>query len=100
MTLLLYYTVSTFGLCYVVGHSAISLPARTRLASAGHVRLVQLLECPACLGFWVGLVCVMGAFFLQVQIPHQRLVLPALPFYNAGAGFLLGRATGWIRDPE
>ncbi len=63
MIQLVVYSVASFGLSFIVGHSKISLPFRT-LVDPGEIRtfndslrawFLMLLECPACLGFHSGL---------------------------------------------
>lgn len=80
MTSLLLYALAAFGLAYIIGHAKISLPFRLLLepdedpgfrggndehtppyvktAFRDSLRwwLLLLLECPACLGFWIGLI--------------------------------------------
>lgn len=94
------YTVAAFGFAYVVGHSRISRPVRLALWDVGgpFVRLfVELLECPACLGFWIGGVT---GVVLYVNGPLPLPFVAIAPFYTSGANFLLGRATGLISDPS
>lgn len=116
------YMLAAFGLAYIVGHSAISLPIRLKLGGvpakfvpaekegdqpktipaipgafgpAGDF-LVVLLECPACFGFWLGI----GAAYAGVTFPD----FPAIPHVwpvmlgclTAGINFILGRLTKLI----
>lgn len=128
--MLLFYTVFAFGVCWGIGGSPLTLPFRKRLAYyAGESNLVEdgatetaaapsplnrgaeltlrfflhLVECPACLGFWL-------AFAVAAAIPDFAGELPLAPgsaalralslaFYTAGANYLLGRATGLIDKP-
>lgn len=67
--------------------------------------IVTLLECPACLGWWTGLIAgvialviVSLAFNVWPAAASARVVWAlgplALAFYTAGSNYLLGRATG------
>lgn len=60
---LLVYMVAAFGFAYIVGRSRISYPIRLAVNLIGSwpnpvwrpLRwFVILIECPACLGFWIG----------------------------------------------
>jgi hypothetical protein len=56
VTEILYY-LAAFGLAYIIGHAKITYRLRARgvaMGAAGKL-VVELLECPACLGFWIGL---------------------------------------------
>lgn len=65
MTDLVCYCLAAFGLAYIVGHAKISLFFRVLIGgtpSGGKPLipvvgpfLVDLVECPACFGFWEGL---------------------------------------------
>lgn len=92
MTELIFYTIAAFGLAYILGHSSISLAPRTWLASKS-AWLTELLECPACLGFWIGLFWALPYWGLA----DWRHFL-AYPVYTAGANFLLGRLTRLIES--
>lgn len=99
---LLPYLLAAFGLAYIVGHAKISLVPRLLLGGSLHAEppvkplvpvvgpfLVDLAECPACFGFWVGLVyalAVGGGF-------GDALWLGCL---TSGSNFLLGRLTKLI----
>ena len=64
MSLLLFCLMS-FGAWYCLGRSVISLPLRKALADLeiGPITfLLNLIECPACFGFWWG-------FFLALGVP-------------------------------
>ena len=119
-----FYTFAAFGLCYVVGGSKLSLPLRNAWARwAGVVTLVNdvtdeaaqvlsaskprwrallldLVECPACLGVWIGIVTgfVVGHvwFFTTAQ---AALFALALGCYTGGVNYLLGRLTGLLAEP-
>jgi hypothetical protein len=55
----LIYSLVCFGLAYVLGWSEITLGFRKALGKYGGVIgwLIKLIECPACLGFWTGVLC-------------------------------------------
>jgi hypothetical protein len=55
--------------------------------------IVTLIECPACLGFWIGLVA--GAFY-----GRSVLLAVAGAFYTAGSNFWIARATGLMPNPS
>ncbi len=93
MTLLdaLLYVFAAFGFAYVVGHSVISRTAREALWEAGEVApitrwLVMLVECPACLGFWTGLVAGLVSGW------RSRAIL--LAFFTSGTNLVLATFTG------
>lgn len=94
------YTISVFGLAYIVGHSRISRPVRLALYDTGGrwIRLlVELLECPACFGFWVGIV---AGTYLTIAWHGPFLVPFGVAAYTCGANFIIGRATGLIPSPD
>jgi hypothetical protein len=88
------HTLAAFGLAYVVGHSVITRSLREWIAGDESSRMrfyvITLLECPACLGFWMGL-----AYALAFE---YHPLLAAL--YVCGTNFIIGRATGLVRHPE
>lgn len=116
---LVLYLLGAFGFAYIAGHSAISLPTRTwlggipaqyepvegkaprvvryavpgALGSFGEF-LVALVECPACLGFWIGLA---SGNFLPVPgwLPPWGWVIWC-GLLTSGSNFLLGRLTRLI----
>ena len=102
---LFFYTIAVFGLAYIMGHAKVSLGIRTQIFNMGGVAawLVELVECPACLGTHLG-------FWFAVFAPwvwlNSIIPLPTttwfsagvlLGLYTCGTGFVLGRATGWIK---
>lgn len=58
------YILAAFGFAYIVGLSRISFPIRHVLVRIGEwawytrpfLWLVDLIQCPMCLGFWTGLI--------------------------------------------
>jgi len=62
------------------------------------VFLLELIECPACLGFWVGLAS--GALWPSlVPFPvHRAVAALLLGMSTCGVNYLLGRLTGWIEE--
>lgn len=102
MTELVTYLLAAFGLAYIAGHSKISITPRLILGGSKTIEppipplipgfgpfVVDLIECPACLGFWEGLVYgwVMRGQFLD------GLWLGCV---TSGSNFLLGRLTNLI----
>lgn len=110
--------LGAFGFAYIAGHATISLPLRTwlggipgepgadgtpgRLPIPGALGrfgefLCALLECPACLGFWLG--CSLGITILKSASgmwPHPILWSIWMGCITSGFNFLLGRATRLI----
>ena len=93
---LAFYTLAAFGLAYILGHSRITLYTRTRLAALGWFSrwMVELVECPACLGTWLGFA---AGFFWPHLAPLGWAPL-ALALWTCGANYLLGRATGLLKE--
>lgn len=97
MSRLIFYTLSTFGLAYILGHSVITKNTREALFALGSTFpplrwFVLLLECPACLGFWIGLVA--GLLISEAEGVRYLLAAFAFACYTAGANFVLGKLTG------
>jgi hypothetical protein len=107
------FLLGAFGLAYIVGHSTISLPIRILLGGTkgsaevhegmGFVTppkpgsfgpagefLCELLECPACFGFWTGLVSGLTLFSLSLGASF------GLGLVVSGSNFILGRFTRLI----
>lgn len=87
---LVFYVVAAFGFAYIVGHAVVSRSIREALWEAGEVApivrwLVALVECPACLGFWVGL-------FVGLYLGWGPSAL-ALALFTSGSNLLLGKLT-------
>lgn len=92
--------LAIFGFCYIVGHSTISLPVRTRLAQnrVGNF-FVQLLECPACASFHAGWVTYLCSDFYWIG-PKSFYGAVIAGCFFAATSFILGRATGIISAPQ
>lgn len=89
------YTFAAFGVCYAVGHAKISLGIRARLAQFNVVRpIVEFIECPACLGFWIG--CAAGRWWLEAPLDTSIV----LGLFTMAVNFCIGRATGIIPHPR
>lgn len=91
---------SAFGFAYVVGHSHISLPFRDLLSRVAAARwLLILIECPACLGFWLGAV---PAYFGHSLIPGlgaAALVALVVGLATCASNLLLARFAG-LSEPH
>ena len=97
-------TFATFGFAYIVGYSQISFPFRVwlgrpqkaakRSAKMYGLRryLVDLLQCPACISFHVGLWLLLAAFMLGLF--SWNLVF--LPLYLTGTSYILAKYTELI----
>lgn len=119
------YVLAAFGLAYIVGHATISLPFRVWIGgtpskeslnvSAGMATpvivpgkpgalgpfgdfLCALIECPACFGFWTGVVS--GAFTLVNPPPDIFFSWWSWPIvlgcFTAGSNFVVSRLTRLI----
>jgi hypothetical protein len=94
VTALFIYFAAAFGLAYILGHSVITRAAREWAWSMGEsvpgLRwLVMLIECPACLGFWLGV-------YAGIHTSGESPFYPPLVmgFATTGVNFLLASFTG------
>lgn len=105
MAVFLFYIFAAFGLAYIVGHAAITKPLRSwlyreRLAGPWPLiiveaigrTLVDLLECPACFGFWTGVIAV--AFGALDATGFWMAV--AWGLFTAGTNYTLAKVTRLI----
>lgn len=92
------YTLAAFGLAFVLGFAEITVAARDWLMKKGVVLqwFVKLLECPACVGFHIGL------WYALVASPEFMVTLKGGPvelaFFTAATNFVIGRSTGLIQE--
>lgn len=119
MTPFILYVFASFGFAFVLGYSKISLPLRSWLATyekqtqlpwgdkwidnpkvlRALVRwLLALLECPACVGFWLGLGSILTPIvdFVPISV-SPYLLAPFLGLTNLGACLALGMFVGLIK---
>lgn len=106
MITLTLWTLAQFGLAYIVGHSAISLPFRVALAPekvetvGDSVRtfVVTMLECPACFGFWAGAgVAALGCWqYPGLVLLPAYVMAPAMALATSGSNYLLSRLAGLV----
>lgn len=118
------YLLAAFGLAFIVGYAKISLPLRTWLVREKYQRwspalevyqwydsrfvelrrwLVDLLQCPACLGFWIGATFaladpwVLGAA-VALGVSHLPVFVTALllGLVTTASNFILGVITRLI----
>lgn len=100
---LFFYTFAAFGLAWIIADSKASRPVRRLVAyfaeheaASRATRVIAslvlaLLECVACLGFWIGLVV---GWYLAPALGGTRIVLAlSLACYTAGLNFVIGRKT-------
>jgi hypothetical protein len=102
---LIFFTMACFGLVYCIGHSVVSLPVRRWIAGdppkmAGpRFWLITLIECPACLGFWIGFVAGWFGYvpILVLLSPlHHPILAIAWGLYIAGTNYVLAKLTALI----
>lgn len=104
---LIVYMLASLGLAYIVGHSKVTFRFRSwwsrwyhdwyPMAPAdGDPWLLQMLECPACFGFWTGL----AASVIGLVPFETRWSALAWALFTAGSNFLLGRITGLMPSLE
>lgn len=93
------YLMAVLGFVYVIGQSRISLPFRIMLAGNEASRafafrqwLVNLVECPSCASFWVGLLG--GPWLLSIEQPLANPLYVA--FASVGATFVVGGFLGIV----
>lgn len=106
--MLVFYTIAQFGFCWILADSKITRPVRVLVAyfaeheAAGRLTrvlaslLLSLMECVACLGFWVG-----AASGLHLARAWGMPVLSSMlvcGLYTCGINYLLGRATGLLKE--
>lgn len=103
LALLIGFSFAAFGFCYIVGGSRISFPVRTAVANHGSIAggwLLELIECPACLGAWVGGFVGIGvSYHFGLTAGESFIVALGLACYTAGVNYILGRLTGLIDKP-
>ena len=96
------YCLMAFGISFVLGFSHISLPVRVALAKAGNIGgwCVRLLECPGCLGFWVGAVAYIVLPWMPkyaALLTENKLVgLLVLAFFTVASNLILSLQFGLI----
>lgn len=112
-TALVVYTFAAFGLAYTISDAVITRAIREWLwrvliSHEAFVKakekgeeppvpfLLQLIECPACLGFWIGLLVGLGfGLYVPGNTPPGGVAI-VLAFYTTGTNFMLARYTGLI----
>jgi hypothetical protein len=89
------YPAFAFGLAYVLGWSVASKKLRDWLHGKGVILslFIEMIECPACLGFWIGV----GTGGWMLGGPIQALFIG---FTTAGTNFILARFTDLIPPPK
>jgi hypothetical protein len=113
MLLVIAYVFASFGLAFALGYGKITLPLRSflekfsepptyhwgrRAIAFGARWLLALLECPACLAFWLGLGSVFTPLVHYFSYDFSPMFLALfLGFGNMGAVLSLGLWTGLIQ---
>lgn len=87
------FTICVFAITYIVGHSRASLPIRKALDRPGLSWTLALIECCACLGFWVST----GAFFLHLA-PAELHTWWVAALYGCGTSLILAKYTGLMEE--
>ncbi len=95
---LLFYSVSAFAISYIVGHSTLSKLWRERIwgddpetaRNVVAVAIVLLLECPACFGFWTGVV---AALVGTTPFVVEHLDVVAWGLFTSGSNLILAKVT-------
>lgn len=111
MLILALYFLAAFGIAFIVGQSKISHPFRVLLGGHQHTDengdsygpcmplipyvgpfLVTLVECPGCLGFWIGLAS-SNVIWTLAALPdvHALVKLAIFSQATAGSNFILSR---------
>lgn len=97
------YAIAAFGLAYIVGHAQISRRPREFAARVVFGRaavgefFVDLLECPACFGFWTGLVA--GALGVTPNAPTGVAGALLFGLFTSGSNLLLALSVGIVQRP-
>jgi hypothetical protein len=104
------YALAAFGLAYIVGHSAITLAPREWLIGqrvgekvgfvlATREWIVDMIECPACFGFWTGAVAsLVGWVPFPLDAPAWACAF-TWGLFTAGTNYVLARITNLITPP-
>jgi len=92
---LLVYAVSAFGLAWCISNSKVSFPLRLRLDAYGYKWTLALLECPACLGWWTGLV----AYFAG-ETPTSISQWWTAGLFTMASNLLLAKFAGLLDEHE
>ena len=94
---LLIYAITVFGFEYIVGRSVISQFPREIYADVFQksniaLFLLALIECPACLGFWIGLIVALKwPLYAASLIASDSVLLFAI--FTSGTSLILGKLT-------
>lgn len=103
MIALIVYLLAAWGFAYVVGHSTISHPFRLFIGGDEDIPpliphlgpfLMTLVECPPCLGTWVGFG--VGPWLwplLGLPVAHWTVASFTIGMLTAGSNFILSRVT-------
>lgn len=90
------YCFFSLGLSYVLGFSKLSKPVRDALGRSPITLVLALLvECPGCLGFWIGVAAVMLHFAplpIEVTIPNAIF----FGLFTSGINLFLALRSGLI----
>jgi hypothetical protein len=89
MASLIAHSLFALGLWYVIGVASITYRPRTWLRSQRRRicdLLLELLQCPACCGFWIGLGCGLAQWPFR-SLMHDAV---ALAFYTCASNLVLG----------
>jgi hypothetical protein len=105
-TSLALFFLACFGFAFAAGHARISLPLREwidpghKAETPGGVArawLIALMECPACLSFWCGLLG--GLLYVEPPAAVPRLLWAVeLAFAACAVSFILATVTGLTRE--
>jgi hypothetical protein len=52
---LIFFTLASMGLCFIVVHGDIFKPVRDGIDKLGWIKLSRLFSCPQCMGFYCGM---------------------------------------------
>lgn len=122
---MLVYALAAFGFAYIVGHAKISLPIRlaiepdppkrvsddegssirrvkTRETFSDSLRwwLLMLIECPACVGFWVGLLSFGRLFTPAIEggVSGRWAGAFQLALFTCASNLLLAKLAGLMEE--
>lgn len=104
MIAILIYCLVTFGANWGAGHAELSYPARLLISGRDRPKsflrplrawLLKLLECPGCLGFWLGVVAV-ATELAPMEFPHSVGGAVACGLFTSASNLLLAKYVGLL----